>query len=136
MSIKTLVGALVVASSSLVAVSAQAATATTPELAVKNYFSAVEKGDKAGFADAVYFPDIFTQLPAEKANEIKDQMLNEMRANLQKSGGIKSLDIAKAKKGADDNHMNVPIKGTTLNGETHDVDVPVVKVSDGWKVGQ
>lgn len=136
MNIKQCIGAIVMAGSSLVAVSAQAAVATTPEQAVKNYFSAVEKGDQESFTDSVYFPEIFTQLPAEKANEIKQQMFQEMQASLKKEGGMKSLDIAKAQEGADSNHMSVHIRGTTHNGETQEADVPVVKVGQGWKIGQ
>lgn len=136
MKIKTLLGSMVLAGSSLMAVSAQALTASTPEQAVKGYFSTVEKGDEAGFNDLMQYPDVLKQLPPEKAQEIRHNMFEQMQASMKSEGGMKSLDVSKAQKGADASHMTVHIKGSTHSGETHEADVPVVKVGNGWKVGQ
>lgn len=136
MNIKNLLGAVVFASGSFIAVTAQAAAATTPEQVVKSYFNTVEKGDEAGFNNLMHFPDVLSQLPPEKSKQIQHDMFQEMSDSMKSEGGLKSLNVAKATKGADASHMTVHIKGTTNNGETHEADVPVVKVGNDWKVGQ
>ncbi|WP_414500866.1 MULTISPECIES: DUF4878 domain-containing protein [unclassified Zymobacter] len=136
MKIKTLLGAIVLTGSSLLAVTAQAAVVATPEQAVKSYFNAVDKGDEAGFNDLMQFPDVLAQLPAEQSQKIRHDMFQQMQASLKSEGGLKALEVSNAQKGADASHMTVHIKGSTRNGETHEADVPVVKVGKGWKVGQ
>lgn len=136
MKLKMMLGSIVLAGSSLMAVNAQAAVATTPEQAVKNYFSAIQSGDEAAFYDAMQLPDIFSQLPADKAKEAKHEMFEELHAGLQKEGGVKVLDVAKAKPGPDGNHVTVHVKAATSKGEAHEMDAPVIKVANGWKIGQ
>ena len=136
MKLKMMLGSIVLAGSSLMAINAQAAVATTPEQAVQNYFDAIQHGDETAFYDAVQLPDVFSQLPAEKVKETKHEMFEGIHSGLQKEGGIKELDVAKAKPGQDANHVTVHVKAATAKGEAHEMDAPVIKVANGWKIGQ
>lgn len=136
MNMKALLASAVFAGSSLMAANAQALVATTPEQAVKEYFSALEKGDEATVFDLVQLPPLPAQLPEDKRAEIQHSIFQDMQSSLKQEGGIKSMNVSPAKKASDANHMTVHVKATTNNGDTQETDMPVVKVGKGWKLGQ
>lgn len=136
MNIKMMLSSIVLAGSSLMAVNAQAAVATTPEQAVKSYFSTLEKGDENGFFELMAMPRELASMPAEQLKQAQHQAFSGMQGAVKQEGGVKSLDVSKAKAGQDSAHMTVHYKAVTNNGQTHEEDVPVVKSGNGWKIGQ
>lgn len=136
MKIKMMLGSIILAGSSLMAINAQAAVVATPEQAVQGYFSTLEKGDENGFFDLMQLPEAVAKLPAEQMKETKHQVFEGMQGAVKQEGGLKSLDVSKAQAGQDSAHVTVHYKAVTNNGQTHEEDVPVVKVGKGWKIGQ
>lgn len=136
MKIKMMLGSIVLAGSSLMAINAQAAVATTPEQAVQGYFSTLEKGDQNGFFELMQLPDALAKLPADQIKEAKQEVFQGMQGAVKQEGGLASVDVSKAKAGQDSNHMTVHYKAVTKKGQTHEEDVPVVKVGKNWKIGQ
>lgn len=136
MNIKMMLGSMVLVGGCLVAVSAQALTASTPEQAVQGYFSTLAKGDESGFFELIQMPEQLATLPEKQQSDAKHQVFSGMQGAVKEEGGIKSLDVAKAQAGQDGNHMIVHYKAVTNGGQTHEENVPVVKVGNYWKVGQ
>ncbi|BBG29444.1 nuclear transport factor 2 family protein [Zymobacter palmae] len=136
MKIKMMLGSIVLATTSLMTISAQAAVATTPEQAVQGYFSTLERGDENGFFELMKMPEAMNKLPAQQQTEAKHQVFAGMQGAVKQEGGLKSLEVSKAQAGQDSAHMIVHYKAVTNSGQTHEEDVPVVKVGTYWKVGQ
>ena len=136
MNIKTMLGSIVLAGSSLMAVNAQAVIATTPEQAVKSYFSTLEEGDENGFFELIAVPRELANKPAEQLKQAQHRAFVGMQGALKQDGGLKSLDVSQAKARQDSEHMTVHCKVVSGNGQTHEADVPVVKTGNGWKLGQ
>lgn len=136
MKIKMMLCSAFLAGSSLMAVNAQALVAAMPEEAVKGYFSTLLTNDESGFFDLMQMPQELSTLTAQQQMDAKHQMFSGMQGAVKQEGGLKLLDVAKAQAGRDSTHMRVHYKAVTNSGQTHEEDVPVVKVGPGWKVGQ
>lgn len=136
MKIKMMLCSVVLGSSSLIAVNAQALVAATPEEAVKGSFSTLLTDDENGFIDLIQMPQELSSLTIKQQGDAKHQMFAGMQRAVKQDGGLKTLDVDKAQAGKDSVHMQVHYKAVTLGGQVHEEDVPVVKVGDGWKVGQ
>ena len=115
----------------LVALVVASCSQNSPEGVVKNYYTLIGEGK---YDEAVELLHFKKEKTAEEKQQFADMMREKAANDLDKRGGITSIDITKVEMAEDGKSANVSAKITYGNGDDKIQDNKVVNVDGDWKV--
>ena len=104
----------------------------TPSDAAVEYYQCVVNGDYEAFANAVHFDTTDPEEIAEGKAMITSLYKEKAAPQIEKKGGVKSIEAVGETISEDGNTANVQLKVVYGDGSEKNEDVKMVKVEDKW----
>lgn len=104
----------------------------TPSDAAVEYYQCVVNGDYEAFANAVHFDTTDPEEIAEGKAMITSLYKEKAAPQIEKKGGVKSIEAVGETISEDGNTANVQLKVVYGDGSEKNEDIKLVKIEDKW----
>ena len=104
----------------------------TPSDAAVEYYQYVANGDYEAFANAVHFDTTDPEEIAEGKAMITSLYKEKAAPQIEKKGGVKSIEAVGETISEDGNTANVQLKVVYGDGSEKNEDIKLVKIEDKW----
>lgn len=104
----------------------------TPSDAAVEYYQCVVNGDYEAFANAVHFDTTDPEEIAEGKAMITSLYKEKAAPQIEKKGGVKSIEAVGETISEDGNTANVQLKVVYGDGSDKNEDIKLVKIEDKW----